>query len=492
MARVLKLATENVQLDLLDASGQGIYLAGGDDNWQPKEAEFVAEGVPPNLVEEMALIARGTSHNGLASVLNQWNDMRQRVVQYENRMPGASPVWLHAKLDNETNERRALVRRIDSAIASSGISDTANANRIRIMAAIERHPYWEDASGSAPSFPAGSASGLVFSYDYGDVGGNVPARIVNLQLYQPVTFAPMGTVELGHAIDKVWVGIRTLGASPNFLGERFHSYYEARRMDVVAGVSQQIADSEASGGTAIVIASGSASAFTKAATANLYYAIGSGVTPDKNMALQHGRFLWLTRARVEGGTWQLYLRHGHEYQASTQYIQGPTVQVSGTAWMYYEMGIQEIPLRNVHAHDEQTVSDDNLDVQYWAKQVSGSGNMRLCGTVMLPVEHGFLKLDKAGFNPDLTFAYICSISSSPEDETESVTVRSPFAEITARPTLEAENFYLPPKDKVLDPGDGCMFIVFQRSTASVLTDMMWIYSTYSAYRPRYLSLRGTG
>ena len=261
-------------------------------------------------------------------------------------------------------------------------------------------------------------------------------------------------------------------------------------MEPIPGVSQLVADSEASGGTAMVIASGSASAFTPVAYANIYHDIGSGEVSDKNMELQAGRFLWLTRARVEGGTWQLYLRHGYQF-ADTQFSNGPIVDISGTAWQYYEMGIQEIPLRNTHAHMTRTVSDENLYVQYWAKQVSGSGNLRLCGTVMLPLEHGFLKLETAGFNPDSMFGYICSISSSPEDEIESITVRSPFSEMVTRPVTIAENFALPPQDPLNDPAGGRMFIVFQRSTASVLSDMMWIYGTTSGYYPRYLSLRGT-
>jgi len=486
MARHLTLSSEDAaDIDLTVGSEPGtsvmygIYLAGGDDNWQPKEAEFATEGVPPNLVEEMALIARGTSHERLAVALYRWNAMRQQVVRYENRMPGASPVWLYAQLENEPYERRALVRRIDSAIASSGISDTINANRIRIMAAIERHPYWEDPSSTASPFPSGTASGLVFSYDYGDVGGDVPARIIQFSLYKPATGVP------GHDVDKVWIGLRTLGASPDLLGRRFHAYYEAGRMGTVAGVSQMVADSEASGGTAIVIASGSASAFTKAAVANIYDAIGSGVESDKDMELQHGRFLWLTRARVEGGTWQLYLRHGHSGQVDTQYVQGPTVQVSGTAWMYYEMGIQELPLRNAHAYEiPERVSDSGQAVQYWARQVSGSGNMRLCGTVMLPLEHGFLKLENAGIDPTTEYACYCSISSSPEEEIEGVTTRGSSDEIIARPTLEAENFALP-------TGDGRMFIVFQRGTASVLGDTVRIPGGEGFYRRRYLSLRGS-
>jgi len=475
MSRVLKLVCGDFTLDLLNTSAEGISLAGGDDNWQPKEAEFVVEGIPPNLVEELSLLARGTSQNSLAKVLNQWNDMRQLVARYEARMPGDKPVWLHAKLANETSERRALVRRIDSAITSSGISDTINANYARIAAAIERHPYWEGTARTA--FPESTASGLAVEVPYGTVGGNVPARIANFPFY--IWYDNNGTPTTT-ALGKLWAGVRTYGEPVSLLGEKFSPTIEAEHYSYSPYSSSRAADSNASGGTKVLLP---ATIIDPGWVPRLYWQwehLQANYSFDPH--LQAGRFLWLMRAKVASGKWNARFHYRYSYDYS-EGIRGPTVTISSSAWDYYEMGVQTVPLRDDHAHAETALMEDGaFQVELWAYATSGTASLEVDGIVMIPIEHGFMKIELA---PTTGTAHEIWVSYSPEDTPEAVVVAPPpYFSVANRPVLEADNFYLP-------PGEGRIIVAYKRVVSATIGDSLTVGSALSGYYQRYLSLRGS-
>ena len=144
MTRVLKLVRGSVELDLLNDAG--IHLRAGEDNWRPVYPMAVAHGDPEPVVETMRLMCKGTSHDALAGTMQLWADMMQGAAYYRTDANGTQSVWLHAKLNNETGERRSIVHQIDTAWVDSGISDVVDANYVLFDAAIERGPYWEATS----------------------------------------------------------------------------------------------------------------------------------------------------------------------------------------------------------------------------------------------------------------------------------------------------------------------------------------------------------
>ena len=141
MARVLKLVRGATELNLLNDGG--IHLRSGEDNWRPVYPVATVYGDPAPVVETMRLQCYGTSHDALAGTMQMWADMMQGAALYRQDANGTVPVWLHAKLDGETGERRSIVHQIDTAWVDSGISEVIDAGYMLFDAAIERGPYWE-------------------------------------------------------------------------------------------------------------------------------------------------------------------------------------------------------------------------------------------------------------------------------------------------------------------------------------------------------------
>ncbi len=142
MARVLKLVKGSTTLNLLNAT-DGITLRAGGDNWQPQYPVVTVNGDPDPVVETMRLQCRGTSQNAIAGTMQIWADMMRGASIYRTDANGTAPVWLHAKLDDETNERRSIVHRIDAAWVDSGMTEAIDQDVLLFDAAIERGPYWE-------------------------------------------------------------------------------------------------------------------------------------------------------------------------------------------------------------------------------------------------------------------------------------------------------------------------------------------------------------
>ena len=167
MARVLKLVKGATTLNLLNNT-DGISLRSGGDNWQPVYPIVSGYGEPEPVVETMRLQCRGTSQNAIAGTMQIWADMMRGASIYRTDANGTAPVWLHAKLDDETNERRSIVHRIDAAWVDSGMTETIDQDVLLFDAAIERGPYWEATSPTA--FGTMSYANLIQNGSF-EVGG---------------------------------------------------------------------------------------------------------------------------------------------------------------------------------------------------------------------------------------------------------------------------------------------------------------------------------
>ena len=115
-------------------------MRAGGDNWQPQYPVVTVNGDPDPVVETMRLQCRGTSQNAIAGTMQIWADMMRGASIYRTDANGTAPVWLHAKLDDETNERRSIVHRIDAAWVDSGMTEAIDQDVLLFDAAIERGP----------------------------------------------------------------------------------------------------------------------------------------------------------------------------------------------------------------------------------------------------------------------------------------------------------------------------------------------------------------
>ena len=254
MTRVLKLVKGSTTLNLLNAT-DGITLRAGGDNWQPQYPVVTVNGDPDPVVETMRLQCRGTSQNAIAGTMQIWADMMRGASIYRTDANGTAPVWLHAKLDDETNERRSIVHRIDAAWVDSGMTEAIDQDVLLFDAAIERGPYWEAITPTAmgtmvytnlvanPAFAIAGAGGAdvfaswVETAGDGAISGAGLARLTtgptaNTKIAQTVTVVP------GHAHTLVIMpDLAPMGPFPSYL-----VYDVTHSADIISGDVGNIVD----------------------------------------------------------------------------------------------------------------------------------------------------------------------------------------------------------------------------------------------------------
>jgi len=194
----------------------------------------------------------------------------------------------------------------------------------------------------------------------------------------------------------------------------------------------------------------------------------------------YGRFVWLLRAKVSAGTWQVRMRTG--YNTARNYFD--PVEISGTSWDYLYLGICTVPPRNAQAIDTGAMAvagDINTNVWLEAKVTAGAGDLSLDCICTIPIDEGFLHIwdGMVDTSVDLTFG------QGPMGSTQVIDVAGGPAAADVSP-FEAEGFYLP-------PGDGRIIAVYARETTSDLTDQIEFAdptNIASAYTERWVSLRG--
>ena len=627
MARVLKLVKGATTLNLLNNT-DGISLRSGGDNWQPVYPIVSGYGEPEPVVETMRLQCRGTSQNAIAGTMQIWADMMRGASIYRTDANGTAPVWLHAKLDDETNERRSIVHRIDAAWVDSGMTEAIDQDVMLFDAAIERGPYWEattptamgtmvytnllsnggfetagaggadvfgtweetagdgsiaagtawvnsgsyaaqltagastntkisqtitveentayalvfstsnpnegagrygiyDASNAADivaittvtatattvvfESPAGCTSvridlwcpgangvGVSFDdvaiydksyaatvqYDYtanggADVPGDVPARVSPLTISQQATNSNEGQFPI--TIYKMWAGVRSETRHPGVSG--FVPVWECE--DGVAGTSTAgTADASASG-----YAGGNSAMRVTPGTAT-WAARVTGMDGGVGTA-NFGDYLWLLRARVSAGTYEIKLRWS---TSSTQYIEGPTVEVTNTAYMWQEMGVAPIPLVNRQSLDtgvfpNHTTAYEDYYIDIWGRRTSGSGTLDLDCLGLVPIDEGWLVIEDVNWPQDKSSSGLTYLvaAQSPRGAWRAATVDHTYS-VYEEPVVSG-SLQLP-------PGDGRLVIFANGATDSNLAPFLGFQPddmdslAPSQYYPRWLSLRG--
>jgi len=207
-----------------------------------------------------------------------------------------------------------------------------------------------------------------------------------------------------------------------------------------------------------------------------------------------GLFLWLLRAKVSAGTWEVQLRYGYSLMDDDDFVRGPIVETSNTSWDYLEMGQAYVPIRDLQIIPASVLSVDVYEgtfmVQVWARRTAGAGTIDLDCLCPITLDIGWLvskNIDAAyrGATDKDHFTY----AVGPQDKKAAYTLFVNAGVVTVLagvPTLSTDGLYLP-------PGDGRLYVVYAHATSSVITDVIAIGSLSPAtqgYFERWSSLRG--
>jgi hypothetical protein len=306
-----------------------------------------------------------------------------------------------------------------------------------------------------------------------DIVGDVGARLTHF------TLAPDTDDELG----RVWIGIRSAGKHPALANFSHIWECEAGTNNASESGITDVADATASGGNRVNLAETDLNWDGGNWYEVLELAVEDTVTGG-NETDNFGTFLWLLRAKVDSGTWNVQYRWGYQPMGSTaDFIHGEIVEVSNTSWDFHEMGIQDLPLTNIKAfwnYGEQKEGD--YCIQIWATRTSGSGDLDLDCVGLVPIDEGYcvswgfdiVQSDAAG---NWQFA------ESPSGEAQAIVDRS--ASLADTCPFDAHNFRLP-------PGDGRMIIFYARDTSSDIADVLDVNNgDVSGYFERWGILRGS-
>ena len=444
--------------------------------------------IPEYLTETIPVTIVGSTDNNFAAYLQTFAALQKRAAEYWVDPQQSTPVWYHEKLSAETGERRALVKSLGLAFDQetgslmSGSPKTTAGKKATLF--VERHPYWERTTTRIFPNTTPTAAAAV-AYDYtatADIVGDVPARVNAFGLR-------CGTAAI--TMDRFWLGIRSVGKHGATAISGFVPVWEA---EDGTNADAEVADD--GGGTEPNTASpggGSGDYITVTP-------VGGGTDWDDGdfHGVAHidatdvgytagldelGRFLWLMRAKVSAGEWQVRLRMGY-FTAKSFY---DPVLVDGTSWDYYEVANAAFPGRNMQALDIAHVTADAellTAIFIEAKRTSGAGTLSIDCFCSIPIDEGFLKI----WGGTLTNTTDMVFGQGPNEADQTIwgTAAGGFTyDVVA---FENENFRLP-------PGDGRIYCVYARVGSSVFTDQLEFGESAAsnatpAYTERWTGLRG--
>jgi hypothetical protein len=325
-------------------------------------------------------------------------------------------------------------------------------------------------------------------YDYtanggGDVVGDVDARLAPLTIAQ---YAPNDTESRPiFDLDKMWIAARSEAKHPGVASfEPLLRFADAAAGTDAAGT----ADVDATGYTGAAatnilrVTPGTATWAERASITNASTTLGSA---------NYGDYLWLLRARVSAGTWEVKIRWE---TSSMQYIEGPTVEVTNTDYMWQEMGIASFPPHNRQAittamHPEAN-ANDLWALSLWGRRTDGSGALDLDCVGMLPIDEGAATIEDIvlvdGWRDTANRCYLL-YANAPDGDAQALTLDHQYR-IVETPAASG--------GVALPPGDGRLILFANGTADSSLTPFYGFQSgdtdnlASSQYYPRWLSLRG--
>lgn len=457
MANVFKLKRDTTELSMIAGEGNGLR----GQIWYPEMGDVVYKRVPSYVTEQIDLVADRTSHDDLATTLQALDQMRWWAAMQRVDPTVQHPVWLHAKMDGETGERRAYVRDIAGSWRSNQIDTSGMAadHDALLRLKVERHPYWEDTTATTQDLGQGSGDASEM-FNYGVIVGDVPARIAMLKLHPPADT---------YTIYDVWMGIRS---PKNGTPGNFQNIWECED-----GTAQTDTSSHSSGA-----ASGGADMETTFATeAGWDTRVGITVANvTANYADQCGRFLWLLRARVDSGTTAEVRLSYHAYSWDPVY--GPIVEVTDDAFQHFEMGECQVPPynRQVLVEKPSSTPAGNFGIGIRARRTGGSGSLYLDCLLPIPIDEGWFVAKEFGctYEDDSLF-----YMQFPDDKVECFNTDLSDDRYKLTPKYSHHNFAYP-------PGPAGRLVVVTHADPSGDSMYPCEISTSKHY-PRWLNLRGS-
>lgn len=478
MAVVCELTDGTTTIDFTTASGFELL-----DTYIPKIATPTGDGsLPPYVVEVLPCRVVDTSDDALATTLQDMAALMRAAAQYRDDQTQETRVWFHMKLYDELGERRALVRSINLSPAENWFLHCTTGTDgywIPIEVVIERHPYWErDSARDFPqALPTAAAS---IAYDHTaagaavgahDIVGDVDARIRSL------SFRP---VNVGDKLGQLWMGFRS--ANKHGTLGNFVNIWECEDGSLVTDAALGPDGTASPGGvgnTKVTVTPGTA---TWALRMRIILADVSANESDN-----FGDFMWLLRAQVSAGTWEVQLRFGYTGVTSANLLRSETVEIIDTAWNFFNMGTQIVPIRDLHVFPTANLSDSwdqEFMIEIWARRTVGAGTLDLDCLCPVPVDEGYAIVDNFLIFYDTPITDSVGIAESPEGTYGAYSTDRDTNGFNAFPTVDAWNFRPP-------PGDGRLIIVYSQGAASVLSDEISISAGDGGkYYERWISLRG--
>jgi hypothetical protein len=410
--------------------------------------------------------------------MQELHEMQVLANRYINDPTQEHPVWLHAKMDNETGLRRALVYSISIQFKSSWFGSEATSLDIPLVLSVVRSPYWERPT--AKSLPDGAPSAAAcVVYDYTAAGDAIVAHDIVGDVGARLRFFDLKTTGGGDFQSRFWIGFRSAGKHgatgiSNFVNT--WEWEDGVNNASESGITDQ-ADGTASGGNRVQLVETDLDWDTDTFLKVAYITLGTVTANEKDNL---GTFLWLLRAYVVSGTWEVRLLFGIN---STTAIKSSIIELTNTDWGYTEMGIESIPIRNIHniiSSDIAFSAEDTWRVSIWARRTSGSGNLNIDCLIPIPIDEGFCKLDLGSLLP----TYL-SLGQSPEGAFSLIQRTGTPTVLDIIPPKSIENFVLP-------PGDGRIYCTYDKNGVSDILDAITFNDTdIGRYYERWLSLRGS-
>ena len=475
MAIVLKFqqGDSGTSLDLMDGA-DGFQLSG--QGWSPAVATPVHMGDPAPIGESIHLYLAEANQDTIATSMQSLHEMQVLANRYINDPAQEHPVWLHAKMDNETGERRALVYRIGVQYKSSWFGPQATALDMPLVLTVVRGPYWE--STSVRNLPDGAPSAAAcVVYDYTAAGDAVGAHNIVGDVGARIRFFELLNNNLNFV--DYWLGIRSAGKHGATGISNFEPIWECEDGGNFTDATDTV-DATASGADRVTV-SESGVDWDDGSFHNVLQ-INLDSVPFGNPEDLFGNYLWLLRSLAVSGTWEVRLnfRMGNY---TTPVLYTDPVEVNTATWHFYEMGIMPISLYSFQVIIDSDFDKSNIDeylVRIQARRTSGSGDLYLDCLVPVPIDEGFCKLSFESYSGTFTEM----LGQSPHGVSQ--LVRRTSASETAMPGSidNISNFILP-------PGDGRIYCVYQAiSGPSIADTIVFNDGDTGKYYERWLSLRG--
>ena len=458
----------------LNSASAGFSLAG----WSPSVATPVHMGDPAPIGESIHLRLKQANQNTLATSMQSLHEMQVLADRYINDPTQETPVWLHAKMANETGERRALVYSISVQYKSSWFGPEATAEDIPLVLNVVRGPYWENTTARNLPDAAPSAAACVV-YDYTAAGDAVGAHDIVGDAGARLRFLEL--INASKDLNTFWMGIRSADKHGATGVTNFAPVWELED-----GTNQtdaaDVEDAWASDGYNVTVTESG----VDWDDGSFHDVCGTSVSiaASGNEADQMGNFLWLLRGHATGDdVWEVRLVFF--LGRTDNIIYKDIIEISNSDWLYHEMAISPISLYNFQTILDADYDTDNIGdtfVMIEARRTTDSaGTLKLDCLCLIPVDEGFCKITTPGFALTVSDMF----GQSPKGEVE--VLRRDYTDdaVLGWGTIDSiENFILP-------PGDGRIFCVYSGNPDVLADTMTFNDGDTGKYYERWLSLRGS-